>query len=110
MALVLFYSGVLSPPITHTHTHTHTAWQQRRQLKASSILNSTADSWSAAPLTLLQFSAVSIKFHLCHRVPPLDFTHVSEVAVVEGGGRDWLYKGKGDGEGSLAGSVCKIQQ
>lgn len=105
VASVLFNSRVLS---AQKHTHTRSAWQQRRQLKASSILNHAADSWSVGPLTLPQFSAVSIKFHLCHHVRPLDFTHVSKEAAVGKG--NWVYKGKGDGEGSLARTVCKIQQ
>lgn len=60
------------------------------------------------PVTLPQFSAVSIKFHLYHHVPLLYFTSVSKEAAV--GERNWVYQGKCDGEGSLARVVCKIQR
>lgn len=53
------------------------------------------------PFTLLQFSAVSIKFH----VAPLDSTSVSKEVVVGKGNTE-----RDDREGSLVRTVCRIQQ
>lgn len=100
LAYILFNSRFLS---ASKHTRTHSAsWEAHLSWTMLVIVG------LMLPVTLPQFGAVSIKFHLYHHVPLLYFTSVSKEAAV--GERNCVYQGKCDGEGSLARVVCKIQR